>query len=96
MDKFTKDDISIMVQNCFLYKKDVCFDFDDLVFAFGFKRMDGEEILMRQLFSSKSEEQLQILPMNEIRDNIEKWCIKNYILYHYDHIRNQYTFRKYE
>lgn len=73
--------------------KPICFDLDDLYWEFGFKRMDGQEIMLRQLISSKNEKQLQALTPFEKKENIKNWCHENKISYSFDYLKNQITFQ---
>jgi len=74
--------------------REVCFDITNLQLAFGFKRMAGEEIMLRQLISSKTEEQMQMLSPMELVDNFEKWCRMVGISYGYDFRTNRYFLKK--
>ena len=66
---------------------------ENLIFAFGFKRMHGEEIMMRQLLTNKTEEQLQILSPYEFQKNIEEWCISENVDYYYDYDKDLHFFK---
>lgn len=90
MDDFTK-----YVDRAIMRDEAVVFDADSLRWLFAFKRMSGEEIMMRQLLSpSKTEEQLQTLPPLQMRENLEKWCNEKGIKCHYDHEKNQFWLKK--
>ncbi len=75
---------------------EIIIEWEDLEHPFGFKRMDGEELMLRKLISSKNEEQLQTAPPYQIHESIEAWCKENFILYHFDHQLRQYHFKKYK
>lgn len=72
--------------------KPIMFDMETLIHPFGFTRMSGEEIMLRQLISTKTEEQLQTASKPEIHKNIETWCIERKIMFRYDYLRDTYTF----
>lgn len=71
---YTKADIERMVKEAIEQGKGCIFEEDDLIFAFGFKRIDGEEYSWRKIFSSKTEEQMSTLSPAEMRRNFQDWC----------------------
>lgn len=76
------------------YGRDTCFKMDDLIFPFGFKRLDGIEITLRQLITpSKTEKELSTAPKYEVHQNIENWCRENHIIFYYDMEKDSYFFR---
>jgi hypothetical protein len=92
--QFTKEEILGMVNLESARGRDVCFEIENLRLHFGFKRMDGEEIMLRKLISTKSEEQMQTLQPYELMENFELWCRQVGIIYGYDFITHRYFLRK--
>lgn len=90
---YGKQEIRGMITNAYVARKTIKFTLDDLRYAFGFKRMNGEEILLRQLFSNKTEEQLQYIPKHQLIENIETWCKEQNIQYYYDYQTDSYFFK---
>jgi hypothetical protein len=89
----SKDEIFERIfESVIRFGKPIAFEFEDLRFAFGFKRMSGESILLTQLISNKSEMEIQLAPNYQIMQNIERWCKENGIQYHYDLMKNYYIF----
>lgn len=82
-----------MIDHAQLHEKAIEFNMEDLIFAFGFKRMPGQEVLLRMLMTNKTEEQVQTSTPLQIMINIEEWCNENKVSYYYSINNNSYTFK---
>lgn len=72
----------------------VCYTMDQLKFTFGFKRLDGMTASYKMVTTGKTEEQVSMLPLNEIRTNIENWAREKGYRFEYSIVTDSYTFSR--
>ncbi len=93
MRRLDKATIRRMITHSYLQNRPIAFRFKDLMYPFGFKRMDGIGVLLTTTLTNKTEEQVQTAPIHEIHDNIAAWCKEENIGYYYDMQTDQYIFQ---
>lgn len=88
--KYFKEDILKMVND---NVGPVAFKYEDLRFAFGWFRIDGEEfMLLRILRPSLTEEEASYKPDTEIKQAIKDWAQENNLLIREDYQSPQLTY----
>lgn len=98
MRHITKDQLLKYVNDSLLFDKPVECSFELLRFAFGFKRISGEEFMITKLFRpSVTEESMSYLHKDEIVDNVLDWAKENGFACWYNgkySINDSFTFHK--
>lgn len=89
-----KERLLKIVKNSLLYdKKPVSATYDMLVWAFGFVRKSGEEIMLTQLLlPSRTEEQICMSPRYQVIEDIHSWCREHGFIGYFDECTDTYSF----
>lgn len=95
MDRFSisKEDLLSQISRAYCVdNKPIACSFDMLKLTFGFNRVSGIAFMFNQVFFKKTEEEMSLLPRDQIMKNIDDWCIEMGILYSYDSLTDSYLF----
>lgn len=89
-----KERLLRIVKNSLLFdKKPVSATYDMLVWAFGFVRKSGEEIMLTQLLlPSRTEEQICMSPKHKVIEDINNWCEEHGFIGDFDWDKDTYFF----